>query len=105
MTKPSQKSVERDARSIARRCLSGGGTLLRRKENHVVTIAEAIRRRWGVSPAVWQAKHVRWFLEVEKAHCSPGTQYRYYMLIKRLLIDQDKWLDWERLLRGPWIKP
>ena len=105
MDRPSQTSVERSARGLARRAFSGSPSVVHRRGNHLLVVAEAIRRRWGVAPSAWQAKHIRWFLEVEKSDCSSGTQYRYFLYIKKILIHQDRWLDWKNLLRGSWTRP
>ena len=105
MDRPSQISVERSARGLARRVFSGSPPVVRRRGNHVVIVAEAIRRRWGVAPSSWKAKHCRWFLEIEKSNCSSGTRYRYYTCIKKILIHQDRWQDWKNALRGSWTQP
>lgn len=95
-------SVEREARSISRRTFSGNRNVVHQKESHIVTCAESIRKRWGVSPKGWQAKHLRWFLEVKLADRSSGTRYRYYRYIRCILIQTDRWDDVENFIKGPW---
>lgn len=97
--------VEREARSISRRTFRGSRSVIYQKEMHVVRISEAIRRRWDVGPKVWQAKHLRWFLEVNNSHLEGPTNYRYYCILKRVLIFQNRWDDFSPFLKGPWQKP
>jgi hypothetical protein len=98
-------SVERDARSVSRRTFSGNRKVVHRKENHVVFCAEIIRKRWGILPKDWQAKHLRWFLEVALADKSSGTRYRYYRYLREILIVINRWDDIEPFIRGSWQKP
>ncbi len=105
MIRPSQLDVEREARSFSRRAFSGNRSSVHKKSNHIVMAAEAIRIRWNVSPRHWQVKHVRWLLEHKLADRASGTKYRYYCLIRQILIFQDHWADWKPHLKGPWTKP
>jgi len=105
MHRPSQISVHRSARGLARRAFSGSADVVRRRGNHIVIVAEAIRQRWGMGPRDWQAKHIRWFFQVHKVDCSSGTKYRYFLCIKTVLIYMDKWSDWKNSLNGSWVKP
>ena len=105
MNEVSILSVEREAGSISRRAFSGGRRIVYQKEKHLVNCAESIRKRWGVSPKHWQAKHVRWFLEVALVDRSCGTRYRYYRYLRSALIELDKWDDVEAFVRGSWTKP
>lgn len=105
MNKNSIISVEREARSISRRAFTGSRHVVYQKEKHLVNCAEAIRKRWGVSPKNWQAKHVRWFLEVALVDKSCGTRYRYYRYLRSALIEMDKWDGVEAFVIGSWTKP
>ena len=58
-----------------------------------------------MSPKHWQAKHVRWFLEVALVNRSSGTRYRYYRYLRSALIELDKWDDVEAFIGGSWEKP
>jgi hypothetical protein len=98
-------SVEREARSIARLTFRGGRKVLSQKEQHIVNSAELIRQRWNVSPKKWQAKHVRWILEVGLADRSAGTRYRYYRFLRQILKRMDKWDGVEPFLNGSWQNP
>jgi hypothetical protein len=97
--------VEREARSISRRTFRGSRNVIYQKEMHVVRISEAIRKRWDVGPNDWRAKHLRWFLEVNNSHLENPTNYRYYYILKRVLIFQNRWDDFSPFLNGPWQKP
>jgi hypothetical protein len=98
-------SVEREARSIARRTFSGSRKNIYQKEQHVVNAAELIRKRWDVAPKNWQAKHLRWFFEVALVDKSSGTRYRYYRYLRDALIEINKWDDVGKFLTGSWINP
>ena len=105
MSEISMVSVEREARSISHRTFSGSRNVVYQKEKHIINCAEAIRKRWGVSPKTWQSKHLRWFLEVGLAEKSSGTRYRYFRYLREVLKIMDKWNDFEPFLTGIWKKP
>jgi len=105
MNKTSIVSVEREARSISRRAFSGGRRVVYEKEKHIVNTGEAIRRRWNVAPQQWQAKHVRWFLEVYLSDRSAGTRYRYFRYLRAVLIQMNRWDDMEGFISGDWTGP
>lgn len=105
MNETSIISVEREARSISRRAFTGSRRVVYQKEKHLVNCAESIRKRWGVPPKHWQAKHVRWFLEVALADRSSGTRYRYYRYLRSALIELNRWDDVEAFIVGSWTKP
>lgn len=97
--------VEREARSIARRAFSGSRHVIYQKEKHLVNAAEAIRHRWNVAPRQWQAKHVRWFLEVHLSGRSAGTRYRYFRYLRSVLVCMNKWDGIEVFIQGGWTAP
>lgn len=105
MNKVSIVNVEREARSISRRAFSGSRNVIYQKEKHIVNCAEIIRKRWDVQPKNWQAKHLRWFLEVALMTKSSGTRYRYYRYLREVLKAVNKWDGVDPFLTGPWQKP
>lgn len=98
-------AVEREARSIARKTFRGSRSVMHKKSNHIVNVAEAIRVRWSVSPKGWQVKHVRWFLEHQTKNLAAGTRYRYFRYIRDVLIYQSRWDDFGPRLNGSWAFP
>ena len=97
--------VEREARSISRKTFRGSRNVVYQKEKHIVRISEAVRKKWDVAPKEWQAKHLRWFLEIHNAHLEDPTNNRYYRYLKKVLIFQNRWDDFAPFLKGPWQKP
>lgn len=98
-------AVEREARSIARKTFRGSRSVVHKKSNHIVNVAEAIRVRWSVAPRGWQVKHVRWFLERHTKNLATGTRYRYFRYIRDVLIYQNRWDDFGPRLNGSWAFP
>ncbi|MBK8187480.1 MAG: hypothetical protein IPK77_09725 [Cellvibrio sp.] len=97
--------VEREARSLSRKTFRGSRKNIYEKEKHIVNSAEAIRKRWGVNPSNWKAKHLRWFLEAHLKDRSSGTRYRYYRYLREILIFMDRFDDVGPFLNGSWQFP
>lgn len=74
--------------------------------NHVQRgerIATAIQQRYQIStPHQWQAKHLRWFLEVQTVGMSHASRYDYWRTCRALASVLGKWPAWENHLRGNW---
>lgn len=105
VNKDSILDMQREARSISRRTFRGSRKVIYQKEKHVVNAAEAIRSRFGVGLKQWQAKHLRWFLEIELSNRSSGTRYRYYRYLRSVLIFVNKFDSFSPFLKGPWQFP
>jgi hypothetical protein len=66
-------------------------------------IAAAIQQRYQTgNPHQWQAKHLRWFLEVQTAGMSSASRYDYWRTCRVLASALGKWPAWEVHLRGDW---
>lgn len=65
-------------------------------------LATAIFERWAVMPPRWQAKHVRWALEVGLADLKPATRNAYWGTLRALLTALGRLEDWVPHLRGSW---
>lgn len=105
MNKVNLTDVDREARSFSRRVFRGSRKVIYEKEKHIVNASEAIRKRWDVGPKNWQAKHIRWFLQIYLKDRSVGTRYRYFRYLREILIAINKWDDFEPSLNGPWQFP
>ncbi|MFT6907814.1 MAG: hypothetical protein ACJAS1_004500 [Oleiphilaceae bacterium] len=100
-----QIQVLRSAKSLARRTFRGNRSTLKSKEKHIENVAIAIYERWRIGPHDWQAKHIRWLLERHLASRSRGTKYRYFLIIRKVLIELNKWLNFKPYLDGSWTSP
>lgn len=98
-------AVEREAKSIARKTFRGSRSVVHKKSNHIVNVAEAIRVRWFVAPRNWQVKYIRWFLEHYTQGLTDGARYRYFRYIRDVLIYQNRWDDFGSRLNGSWMFP
>ncbi|MDD5395253.1 MAG: hypothetical protein PHE17_19700 [Thiothrix sp.] len=66
-------------------------------------IAAAIQQRYQISnPHQWQAKHLRWFLEVQTAGMPTASRYDYWRTCRALASALGKWPAWETHVRGNW---
>ena len=102
---PSAISVDRQARAIAHRVFTGSRETIRKKENHLVFVAEAIRREWKVNPYKWEPHHLVWLFSVALSSRSAGTKYRYFRYIRRALWGMGLWPEWAISLEGGWMYP
>lgn len=98
-------SLETEITRILDRAQPGSRAAVRAHIKRGITMAEAIQQRWGVRPAGWKAKHLRWFLERGLADLSAATRYDYYRTARAIAAALGHWPAWEAHLRGPWESP
>ena len=101
-----QQQAARIARDLLIRRLPGSrkGTVkphLQRAE----LIAETIWQRWQVGPYQWQVKHLRWYLVEKTKHLTPGTRYRHWLTVHRLVLALPTPEHGLSQLKGPWLRP
>ena len=66
-------------------------------------IAAAIQQRYQIStPHQWQAKHLRWFLEVQTAGMATTSRYDYWRTCRALASTLGHYRNWEPHLRVSW---
>ncbi len=106
MSAANQHQAARQARALLVRSLPGSRRGSVRAHLHrAQRIAEAVWRRWQVSPSQWQAKHLRWYLEHHLRDLAPATRYDHWRTVRALLHALGKAGDWTPHLRGPWLRP
>ncbi len=87
---------------MLKRSLSGSPTSAQEHLGRAQLIAERIWQRWHVGPWQWRLKHVRWFLERRTGHLRPGTRYKYWLTMVKVLEARKKADAWRGALAGPW---
>lgn len=105
MNPSSQHQARRQAEALLIRTLPGPRGEVRTEASRAGYLAEWVWRRFQVGPHQWRAKHARWTMEVATKDKAPGTHYRYWLTLARLLETLGRYDDWERHLRGPWRTP
>jgi hypothetical protein len=86
MARPAnQQTAAREASALLARSLPGSrrGTV-RAHIHRAEHIADAIWRRWQVSPHQWQVKHVRCYLTIQVEQHGLSTRYRCWLTVRAL---------------------
>ena len=105
MSGANQNEARRQARHLLKRSLPGSGSSVAAHIRRAEAIAEAVWRKWQVTPRKWQVKHLRWFLVQNPRGLSCPSQYSYWLTVRAVLSAKDKEDDWGPRLEGPWQRP
>ena len=100
-----QNEARRQARYALKNSLSGKKDFIDSHIRRAEAIAEAVWKKWQVTPATWQVKHLRWFLTHHVRKLSDSRRYEYWLTVRVLIAAQHKFYDWEPHLKGPWQRP
>ena len=104
MTAGCKKDAVNAARALLVRSLPGSRSgSVRGHLTRAEIVAAAIWCRWAIGPWAWQAKHLRWYLEVFRGAAS--TRYDHWRTVRVLAVALRKFELWEPYLRGAWLRP